>query len=372
MPRRSLEPGEALEPEPRPLSEHRMQARERGSAIGIALDRSRENESIDHGTVHDPRLLSQPEPVGLCVLVRGRLYCGEMQIAIVVLLVSAHGRIAVAQDDCPADLFRGPKEVTPNDSAQGVTLDAPVIVRYSSNYFDDSLNPVSLSVLDGNSFAVEGTTEVLGDVLIFHALRPWTASTAYRVQADGRDGNREFRFTSGTSARDQGPPVLGEIEEVTSSEVGSQCDLPEGGYRVDVAFRPATDDGPPGSIEYALYLTRGSDVDGPTLKARMRNFATDQVTIPFVLGQEEAIAPVCVTVHATDGLGQLDADGAPACFDPIEGNFFEPLCSASTSRTGRAHASLLTLIAMSLVVSTARRAQACRRRARSTVGAVGI
>ena len=49
----------------------------------------------------------------------------------------------------------------------------------------------------------------------------------------------------------------------------------------------------------------------------------------FVLSPEEAVSPGCVVVHAVDGVGNVDDDMEPECFEPVQGNFFEPLCSAS-------------------------------------------
>ena len=107
----------------------------------------------------------------------------------------------------------------------------------------------------------------------------------------------------------------------------------DGGFRVGVFFAPATDSGPPGSIEYLLFQTRGVGVDAPILRNRVRNYPGEQITMAFVLPAEEASAPICVRIAAIDGVGNPTfsdrRDGEEACLDPVQGNYFYPLCHAS-------------------------------------------
>lgn len=286
------------------------------------------------------------------------------RLASIVLLVTCSSSVspatATAQEECDPDLFRGPRVVTPSDSARDVTLDAIVEVEFSDGYFDepgvDPATAVTLGEDDGGA-AVPGRTQVIRDTLFFVPDAPLSPSTFYSGRARGLDGDLEFAFETGTVARDTTPPVLGEIDGASSSEVEPSCEAPDGGFRIDVSFRPATDDGPAGSIEYLLFLTRGPMVDAPQLRATARNFATELVTMAFVLSPDEAVAPVCVAVHAVDGLGNVDDDGQSRCFDPVQGNYFEPLCSVTPGlpAASRRGPWLALLLALGLVARRLRR-----------------
>ncbi len=238
---------------------------------------------------------------------------------------------ADAQDPCDDSAGRGPIEVTPASGAAGVTIDSPVRVRYSPGYLVTVVAPRDLiEIRDIAGDELRGSVEVIGDVLVFlpATLEP---VTAYEGVARGLDFDLDFSFRTSVSV-DVAPPRLGNITETSSAAVDEDCAAPDGGFRVDVSFDPATDDGSPGSIEYLLYQTRGATLEAPVLRARTRNFTTELITMAFVLRGEEAVDPICVVVHAVDGLGNVDDDQEPVCFDPVEGNYFAPFCAASPSR----------------------------------------
>jgi len=231
---------------------------------------------------------------------------------------------------------RGPIEVTPAVRATGVTLGAPVKVRYTTGYFEDpsidadpstAISLMLASTLD----PVPGEVDVIGDTLVFVPDFPLGARVTYVGSARSVDRTLEFQFTTGASF-DVGPPDLVELTSMTSARVGETCEAPDGGYRIDVAFDPANDDGPPGDIEYFLYMSRGPEVESPVLVGRARNVAPTEVIMAFVVEPAQVVSPICVTVHALDGAGNVDDDTPPLCGDPIKGNFFEPLCSAWRGR----------------------------------------
>lgn len=270
-----------------------------------------------------------------------------------------------AQDPCPDDSGRGPLEVTPASGGANVTLGAPVRVRYSAGYFDDPsiradpLFAISVARCEdagcATSTPIGGRVQVVADVLFFQPDDPFEPRAVYSGIARGVDFPLEFNFRTGASF-DSGPPVMGEIAELGSARAEPSCDLPDGGYRIDVSFPPARDDGPEGDIEYLLFLTRGPDVDAPQLRARQRNFATDLITMAFTVDPAEAVSPICVAVHAVDGVGNIDDDGQAPCFDPIQGNFFEPLCGvASPGARGRFPYCAALLGALFLLVRRRRR-----------------
>lgn len=236
---------------------------------------------------------------------------------------------------CDPEVGRRPLLVLPASGAAGVTLDTFIRAEYTAGYFTDPAigadpaRSIELSRIDGElAVPVPGRAQVHGDTLFFVPDEPLLRDTAYQGVAIGRDGNIGFNFRTG-SGFDTEAPQLGGIADGSSSRTGPACGAPEGGFRIDVTFTPASDDGPEGSIEYLLYLTRGEGVDAPVLKARALNFETALVTMAFVLEPSEAVSPVCMVVVAVDGAGRIDADGEPLCFDPIQGNFFEPLCAVS-------------------------------------------
>ncbi len=265
-------------------------------------------------------------------------------------LVSFGWDQAHAQDagvvECDDLLVRGPQEVTPATNASGVTLDAPVKVLFSPSYFDiPGIDPSAIIDLRrcGELLPVEcetlgepvaGEVQVAGDrTLYFVPARNLRPGEQYAGVVRGIDQDLSIAFRTGFSV-DTGPPDLGPVDTPTTAQVGPSCEAPGGGYRVDVSFEPAADDGSAGSIEYLLYLTRGAGIEAPQLRRRARNFSTGLVTMAFVLAPEEADSPVCIVVHAVDGVGNVDRDMEPRCFEPVTGDYFEPACNAAAADAG--------------------------------------
>lgn len=256
---------------------------------------------------------------------------------------------AQAQDagvSCGDPPFRGPEEVTPASGAGGVTVDAAVKLLYGEGSFGPDTDPsglVELRLCDPGDLLecertgelISGTTQIAGDRWLFFVPDfELPANAAFAGIARGAEGDLPFNFRTGAT-RDVEAPSFGTIREPTTARVDLPCDGGRG-YRVDVRFDPATDDGPRGSIEYLLYLTRGPTLDAPELRGRVRNLATDETTMAFVLTEAEAVGPVCVVVHAVDGHGRVDADMEPVCFEAVQGTYFDscavtPGTSTSTS-----------------------------------------
>ncbi|MCU0671523.1 MAG: hypothetical protein MUE69_01895 [Myxococcota bacterium] len=248
---------------------------------------------------------------------------------------------ASAQDagvPCDEPPFRGPLEVTPASGAGGVTIDARVKVLYGEGTLGPELDPESLIDLrhcgDLGVFECEtagelvpGRAQIVGDRWVFFVPDgELLANAQYAGIARGAEGNLSFTFRTGI-ARDLRAPLLGNVAAPSTARTDLPCDGGRG-FRVDVRFDAATDDGPAGSIEYLLYLTRGATVEAPELRTRVRSLATSEVTMAFLLSDAEAVAPVCFVVHAVDGLGNVDSDGEPVCFEPVQGTYFEA-CSVS-------------------------------------------
>ena len=255
-------------------------------------------------------------------------------------------------DDCTPPPSPGPIEVTPASGAGGVTRDARVSLRYTQDFFAGfSGDPAALISVwaTGTLEPVAGRVAVAGDVLFFLPDGLLAPSTSYAGRATGGIADFEFEFRTGTNL-DVAAPVVGAIQSVSTQSLDPGCGVPDGGYRVDVAMERALEDGPDGSLEYLLYHTRGPGIDAPVLRTRRRGVITsDLFTMAFVLPNSEAVTPICVVVQVVDGVGKRDDSMEPRCFDPVEGNFFEPACSVSASgraRSGRAPVALLALVGL--------------------------
>lgn len=232
--------------------------------------------------------------------------------------------------------------MTPSDSAPAVTLDAPIYVEYSPGYFgpdgpgDDPTTLIRLEACGAcgtecfPGTPVSGLVQVHGDRLYFLPDEPLREGTQYRGHANGLEVELDFGFCTGRSF-DRSPPRLGGSLRSSSTRVDAQCDLPDGGYRLAISFAPATDDGPPGSIEYLLYLSRGAGIDAPRVVARTRNYASEEITLGVLITPEDARTPICLTLAATDGVGNSVVSDEPQCFDPITRTVFSGACSASAA-----------------------------------------
>ena len=273
--------------------------------------------------------------------------------------------------DCDRPQRQAPERSFPPNGGRQVPIDAPLRVRYTPGYFEPGGpggNPAELirvEVCDGvcgdpaaceaGAAFVPGTAQVLGDEVVFLPAQDWAPNRAFSFTASGRDGSLIASFCTGSSF-DEAAPIFGTVSEVTSSVADPSCAVPEGGYRIGVFFNPATDTGSPGSIEYLLYQTRGFGVDDPVLRSRAENFsATDQITMAFELPVDEAATSICVRVAAVDGAGNVAFSEAMMeggnCVDPVQGDFFYGLCSASPGRPSDARGlACLGLLAMLLAI----------------------
>ena len=192
---------------------------------------------------------------------------------------------------------------------------------------------------------VPGLVQTQGDSLLFLPDGGLSTQTAYVGRAIGVDGELDFAFCTGSS-RDTQAPTAVVLAEPTSAAVGSLPCLPEGGYRIGAFFQPATDDGPPGSIEYLLFQTRGEGIDAPVLVDRVRNFQTDggNITMSFLLPGAGAVTPICLQVVTIDGAGHAAVPDGDRCFDPVGRVTFQG-CAAGARPSGSAVAASLGVLA---------------------------
>lgn len=276
-----------------------------------------------------------------------------------------------AAQDCDAGTSRAVREVTPAAGATAVTIDAPIRLRYSAGYFgpdgpgDDPATLVTLvrcgtcatrcSIDEGQPVA--GDVSVSGDLLTFVPLANLQPSSGYAGVASAVDGDFEFSFCTGTRT-DTMPPTRPSISSQSSTEVSDgSCDGGGAGYRIGVFVTPSTDDGPGGSIEYLLFMTRGPNLTEPVLVNRVRNFSTtSDITMSFRIDRDAASLPMCVSVIAVDGVGNASMESETRCFDPLTQVTFEG-CAAMPGLSR--HGGALGLV---LLGGLARRARRRRRR----------
>ena len=319
-----------------------------------------------------------PDP-GLPGSRRGRYASGVQRPAIRLFLPVAVAlvlapRAARAQDECDDDtLVRAPLEVTPSVGAQGVTIDAPVVVRYSRGYFgpdgpggpggDPPETLIRVGVcpadtrcsvpcdLDAEATPVDGSVQVLGDRLFFLPDGGLADDRVYVGTATGLDRPLDFRFCSSDGV-DRSPPSAPLFLDARPDESGTSCELPDGGRRIGLRYEPSSDDGPLGSIEYLLYLTRGPGIAAPELRDRVRNSSSEEALLRLLLTRDEAAEPVCVVVYAVDGVGNVSEATPEECVDPLTTAAFQPLCSA---RPGTRGAGVVGLAALALAALVLRR-----------------
>jgi len=250
----------------------------------------------------------------------------------------------------------------PADGAAAVTLDAVVRVDYTPDFFEEAgRDPaVFLEVYsDAASEQLAGEYQVVGgDTVFFVPDTLLDPESRYRGIARGIDGDLEFAFRTGRTL-DEAAPTVQPIARVDATRVESGCEAPEGGYRIDVHFPPAVDDGPAGSIEYLLYLSRFASQGAPNIRARARGYSTQLITMAFVLSLEDAAEPICVEVVAVDGVGRVSDVGETTCLDPLSGSFFAGLCSVSVSPHG--NPASLAVVAFVACLTLLRRRRGWRR-----------
>jgi hypothetical protein len=279
---------------------------------------------------------ARPEPTAL----RVASWLSALVLAAVALALGA----APVRAQCEEPAW-GPLEVTPAVGAPGVTTDAWVMVRYREGYFgpegpgEDPTTLVTLSRCGscGDSCdapePVSGHVEVLGDDLFFVPDAPLDPRSQYEGEARGLESGLTMRFCTG-SAADAAPPSFGSQSVTWSSEeVGPSCELPDGGFRVGIFTQSAADDGPGGSLEYLLFLTRADGLEAPVLVDRVRNFAAGEITLRLFLDGEQAASPVCVRLSVVDGVGNVTMSDDEVCFDPVSEITFQG-CAA---QPGLAH-----------------------------------
>lgn len=268
--------------------------------------------------------------------------------------------VARAQGEtlCPGTPLRGPVEVTPSVGASSVTLDAPVLVRFSDGYFGpdgpgespaDSLrvwrceeSPVCFPCAAEDATPVRARIAVHGNLLVFVPEVELESNACYSGLATGVDGDLDVRFQTG-ARRDTGPPILGAVTAITPIGVGPSCELPEGGYRVTFFVEPPLDDGPAGSLEYLLYLTRGPGVSEPILRDSIRNQGSDSLLL-LRLAPDEGHEPVCARIAVRDGVGNLTIGDEEHCIDPITAASFEGCAAGAPSRGWPIAAAVLALV----------------------------
>lgn len=248
----------------------------------------------------------------------------------------------VAQDAC---VFDGAEpdalQLTPvPGGAEPATVDSPIVARFASDVAVADFEPEVLLKLvevaeDGSALAVEGayaTEPSQPNVLVFQPTDGLSPESSYRVELlDPLDGSeRALSFATG-DVPDEDPPHFAESARLTLRGARSKADCD--GFRVDVVFAPALDDGPRGSIEHLVYQTRGAGLKAPVLRSRVRPSMGSDVSTSFLLDADQALDPVCVLVLPVDGTGRVGEPLGPRCFAPAGSARFVGLCTSRPAST---------------------------------------
>jgi hypothetical protein len=267
----------------------------------------------------------------------------------------ANAQVQGCSDD--ADDVDGDFEVMPEDRAEGVARNAPIVVRYGSDIDLDALlasvageleaeAPVPCAgalacVLETERRAEPRVVEVDVDLdehaIVLTPREPLAGDTEHTVLVVQPDLDIVARSASSfvTGARtDRDPPELGyDAQDVSVSvtELPPECLEPAGSRRVVLELPPATDDGDAESVTLEIVRV-GDGLDDGEVRARAANRG-DPVLVSFMLGPEEAAQRTCLVVRAYDALGRK-ADREPRlCFNPSTRPLFSSACAAA--RPGR-------------------------------------
>ncbi|MCG8554270.1 MAG: Ig-like domain-containing protein [Proteobacteria bacterium] len=254
-------------------------------------------------------------------------------------------------------------EWIPASGAQGVTLDAHIIMRFRHSIEVSKLNanPFTLLELDATTCTpkdavrrIAGALRQLDShTLAFTPDRSFRNSTWYWadvVTAQGSPSTLARAQTCFKTGETLGvdPPMFppGARPLEVSTDPAASCGGPDGSRLVSLIFPPAVTSGSEGSLEYLVFLTNAEDLQAPVLRRRERHLAGGSVNTGFVLGPDELGSPVCVAIVAVDGMGNLSGNELRTCFDPLSGSFFAPLCSLSgpPGAGGRPPAGLLWVL----------------------------
>ena len=195
---------------------------------------------------------------------------------------------------------------------------------------------------------------------------PLRADTEYRFSVGGFP--REFDFITGDD-RDEEPPeflINRDTLGLSTSPVSAECGLPEGTLRATLEYPAAHDDNIEGASECLIFLTRSVEGQGPVLKRRLFN-PGGTVVPSFLLTPTEASEPVCVAIVVLDALGKRAPVEPEFCFDPVQGNYFDPMCAVSApGRGGPGLPSGVGFLVPFLGLLVLRRRRARRQRRAST------
>jgi hypothetical protein len=307
--------------------------------------------------------------------------------------VTAPVQAQVQGCDEDASEVRGDFEVTPEDRAEGVARNAPIVVRFAREIDLDELSEslaeepraeqpvpcageiVCLLETSDEPRVIDAELSIEeGNVVRLVPRAPLAASAEHTVLIvqPGLDivARSESSFETSTDS-DRERPELNygpDDVQVSVAELPAECGQGGGARRVVLSLPPASDDGDVESVQLEVELTMAKGLPEPELRARGPN-DHDPVHLSFVLSAEEASARVCLAVGAVDALGRSSERKPSVCFNPSSRPVFESACSIAAAlvgpraNPGGACAWLLVLLMMAARVAARSRT---RRRALRT------
>jgi hypothetical protein len=282
----------------------------------------------------------------------------RLAIGLVLLLCAARGARAQVQGcDDDATAVHGDFEVTPEDRAEEVARNMPIVVRFAADVdLEDLMTTVEHELAaeqpvpcagelvcllenDDEPRIVAADVTIDGNALLLSPKEPLTANAEHTVLIvqPGLDlvARKERTFTTGRVI-DRERPVLdyrAQDVAVSVADLPPECEQAAGSRRVVLELPPATDDGDAESVELEITLTSARGLDRAELRARARNEG-DPVVLSFVLGAEEAKSRVCLSVRAIDALGRASERTPSVCFNPSTRPVFDSACAAAMPGAG--------------------------------------
>jgi hypothetical protein len=287
----------------------------------------------------------------------------------------ANAQVQGCGDD--TDGVDGDFEVTPEDRAERVARNAPIVVRYARDIDLDALRASVAGELDAQDpvpcaaeltcvleikrgerpRVIEVDVELDEQTFVLtprEPLAPETEHTVLVVQPGldivARSGSS---FVTGERSDREAPELGYDAKDVSVSVVDLplECGEPSGTRRVVLELPPATDDGDAHSVTLEIVQVGEGDAQ---VRARAANRG-DPVLVSFILSPGEVRQRICLEVHAYDALGHK-ADREPRlCFNPSTRPLFSSACATGPARHDNSWGACAWFLLVGLLARAVRR-----------------
>jgi hypothetical protein len=279
--------------------------------------------------------------------------------------------------DAPEDVS-GDFELTPEDGAEDVARNAPIVLRFAPEVDVEALATSVAGEPDGGlcageilcvleteeARAIEATLERDADAGTLELVpsEPLAAETEHSVLIvqPGLDAiaRAERGFRTGDSIDEERPSLPYEGSDIVVAAVTrlpAECEGPAGSRRVMLELPRAEDDADADSValEIRMFGAYGQAED-EMLVARVRNVG-NPVRASFAIDARTAAHALCVRVRAIDGVGRVAREEPELCFDPSQDVHFASGCAVGAARSTQLVEALFAMAALALAIRALRR-----------------